>query len=250
MGYPRGPLLKALALRILSNLDHVERHASSLDASSDGPPYADTQLLISLLGVIVFPHERSSEALGTLLAEHAQLGHVLTIRYPESIRKGGHIELTGADGDSERVDPSSIADLPRLLRNGIAHFNVLPLNEDGRFSGIRIWNVNDRGVTTLVADLNFDAFRPLARRILTELANPSRDDLNLADPEDPLEVLRRVTAEPKGAVKAPRLIDNVWNDILDACGGDSEKALKEVSTTLKRRATELRATPSSGRSRA
>ena len=65
MGHTRGPLLKALAERVLSNLDHIERHASSLDPSANVPPYADTQLLISLLGVIVFPHERSSKALGS-----------------------------------------------------------------------------------------------------------------------------------------------------------------------------------------
>lgn len=241
MGYTRGPLLQALAERILSNLDHIERHAASLEASADVPPYADTQLLISLLGVIVFPHERSSSALGRLLAEHKDLDRVLTIRHPKGMPKGGKIELTGKDGQPERVDPRSVADLPRLLRNGVAHFNLLPLNRSGRFSGIRIWNENDRGVITLVADLDFDAFRPLARSVLKELADPSRDDLDLKDPEDPLDTLRRRASAPARAVKAPRPIDNVWNALLDACGGDEEKARNEMTAALKRRATELQA---------
>lgn len=241
MGYPRGPLLKALAARILANLDHIEEHAPSSPASHDEPPYADTQLLISLLGVIVFPHERSAEALGKLLSEYGRLDQVLTVRHPKSIPNGEQIELTGADGLTERVDPSSIANLPRLLRHSIAHFNVLPLERDGRFSGIRVWNVNEQDVITFVADIDFDAFRPLARRVLTELADPSRYDLKLADPEDPLEVLRREVPMPKAKSKAPRPVDTAWNPLLEACGGDEEKARKEMTAALKHRTAELKA---------
>ncbi|MGN8094162.1 HEPN family nuclease [Methylobacterium sp. 22177] len=240
MGYPRGPLLKALAARILANLDHVEEHAPLSPAPQDDPPFADTQLLISLLGVIIFPHERSAEALGTLLSEYGRLDQILAIRHPKSARNGSLIELPGPDGQAERVDPNSIANLPRLLRHSIAHFNVLPLEQDGRFSGIRVWNVNEQDVITFVADIDFDAFRPLAKRVLTELADPSRDDLKLADPEDPLEVLRREVPKPKAKGKAPRPVDTAWNPLLEACGGDEEKARKEMTAALKQRAAELR----------
>lgn len=239
MGYPRGPLLQALATRILKNLDYVEDHVPSLSEAHDTPPYADTQLLISLLGVIVFPHERSAEALGTLLSEYGRLDQILTIQHPKSPRNGSLIELTGADGLTERVDPSSIANLPRLLRHSIAHFNVLPLERDGRFSGIRVWNVNEQDVITFVADIDFDAFRPLARRVLTELADPSRDDLKLADPEDPLKVLRREVPKQKAKGKAPRPVDTAWIPLLEACGGDEERARKEMTAALKQRAAEL-----------
>lgn len=209
-------------------------------AAQDDPPFADTQLLISLLGVIVFPHERSAEALGKLLSEYERLDQVLTIQHPKGIPNGKLIELTGADGLTERVDPSSIANLPRLLRPSIAHFNVLPLERGGRFSGIRVWNVNDQDVITFVADIDFDAFRPLAKRVLTELADPSRDDLSLVDPEDPLDVLRRETAKPKAKGKAPRPVDNAWNALLEACGGDEEKARNEMTTALKQHASVLK----------
>ncbi len=244
MGYPRGPLLQALASRILKNLDHVEKHAPSLSAAHDTPPYADTQLLISLLGVIVFPHERSAEALGTLLSEYGRLDQILTIQHPKNARNGNLIELSGPDGQAERVDPSSIANLPRLLRHSIAHFNVLPLEQDGRFCGIRVWNVNDQDVITFVADIDFDAFRPLAKRVLTELADPSRYDLKLADPEDPLKVLKREAteqgSETKPKAKVPKLIDNVWTGLLEACGGDEEIARNEMTAVLKRRTAELK----------
>jgi hypothetical protein len=34
---------------------------------SDNPPFADTQLLISLLGILIFPHERTPNTLCELL---------------------------------------------------------------------------------------------------------------------------------------------------------------------------------------
>jgi hypothetical protein len=69
MRYPTGPLLAALASRILSNLDLIEARApKSGSARQNEPPYADTQLLISLLGVLIFPHEKAPFALGNLAA--------------------------------------------------------------------------------------------------------------------------------------------------------------------------------------
>ena len=70
--------------------------------------------------------------------------------------------LSSGDGATETIDPRSLKNLPRLLRNSIAHFNIRPIGVDGRFGGIRIWNRNPKGQITFVADLDFDAFRPLA----------------------------------------------------------------------------------------
>jgi hypothetical protein len=54
MGYPVGPLLAALADRILHNLDLIEAKAPKWGTpEQDQPPYSDTQLLISLLGVLI-----------------------------------------------------------------------------------------------------------------------------------------------------------------------------------------------------
>jgi hypothetical protein len=59
MGYPTGPLLAALADRILANLDFIEARAPEWgSAAQNEPPFADTQLLISLLGVLIFPHDK------------------------------------------------------------------------------------------------------------------------------------------------------------------------------------------------
>jgi hypothetical protein len=67
MGYPVGPLLAALADRILHNLDLIESMAPKWGTpEQDRAPFSDTQLLISLLGVLVFPHEKAPAALGTI----------------------------------------------------------------------------------------------------------------------------------------------------------------------------------------
>jgi hypothetical protein len=64
MGYPVGPLLSTLAQRILANLDLIDERAARIHGIDQvGPPYTDTQLLISLLGVLVCPHERTPRAL-------------------------------------------------------------------------------------------------------------------------------------------------------------------------------------------
>jgi hypothetical protein len=88
----------------------------------------------------------------------------------------------------------------------VAHFNILPLNKGGRFSGTRIWNRRDSDKQiTFVADFNFDEMRSLARYVLGELRN-ARVDLPLRDPEDPMievESQRKKTGSP--SVKVPRL---------------------------------------------
>jgi hypothetical protein len=126
MNAPVGPLLRTLAERILANLDLIgQQDADFGDMDQNRAPYPDTQLLISLLGVLVFPHERTPGALGRLLKNYEALSNVVTIRYPKLNQSD--IELVEASGERHRIDPTSIEELPRLLRNSIAHFNILPL---------------------------------------------------------------------------------------------------------------------------
>jgi hypothetical protein len=158
MGYPIGPLLAVLADRILSNLETIEKLAPKWGSpEQDRPPYADTQLLISLLGVLVFPHERAPGALGNLLRGYKPLDSVVTVRYSRHGPK--KIEITDPDGDAVIIDPTRLNKLPALLRNSIAHFNMLPIDIGGRFAGVRIWNRDNDGIITFVADIDFDHMR-------------------------------------------------------------------------------------------
>lgn len=190
MSMPDNPLLSALANRILKNLKFIEERAPAWNAAcaaSDEPPYSDTQLLISLLGVLIFPQERTPQALGQLLEGYpGALEKNITIRHPKSA--DGVVMIAGPDGDDHAIDPKSMKELPRLLRNSIAHFNIRPIgSDDGRFTGVRIWNVNKRSEITFIADLDFDRFRPLAEHILQILIN--HEGLKIDDPTDPLQRL-------------------------------------------------------------
>ena len=153
---------------VLANLDLIDQQAPRPDdPDPNRAPYSDTQLLISLLGVLIFPHERTPSALGNLLKGYRGLRNIVTIRYRRG--KESTVELGGAGDRLETIDPADLSDLPRLLRNSIAHFNIMPMNKEGRFGGVRVWNKDNNGEITLVVDLDFDALRPLARHILKSL---------------------------------------------------------------------------------
>jgi pimeloyl-ACP methyl ester carboxylesterase len=124
MGYPVGPLLAALADRILHNLDLIDSLAPKWGSpEQDQPPFSDTQLLMSLLGVLVFPHEKAPGALGEIMKGYKPMDRVLNVI---NLRHGGgRIEMTGAEGEAVMVDPTRLTNLPKLLRNSLAHFNVL-----------------------------------------------------------------------------------------------------------------------------
>lgn len=233
MGYPNGPLLRELARRVLHNLDDIDARAPKWDPKStqhNDPPFSDTQLLISTLGFLVFPHERTPGALGELLKQYEKqfkLADVMTIRYPGEQTKA--VDISGDDGEVVTVDPSSIAGLPRLLRNSIAHFNVRPLNIDGRFGGVRVWNTNPDGEITLVADVNFDQLRHLARFILQAFAQG--DELpNVDDPVDPLDALKN--AKPAKNGKVPKVNRDHWEKALAEFKGDRDAAKTWLDRTL------------------
>jgi hypothetical protein len=99
------------------------RRGMPVTPETNEPPYADTQLLISLLGILIFPHERTPEALGELLDGYdGPIDEIIRVRY--SAEPNGRVRLTADDGTSEIIDAKSVKNLPRLLRNSIAHFDT------------------------------------------------------------------------------------------------------------------------------
>jgi hypothetical protein len=239
MGYPVGPLLSALAQRILANLDMIETTAPPWGSSKQNdPPYADTQLLISLLGVLIFPHERSANALGELLLRYSDLGDVLKVKWSQ--QKGKSIEISDEMGEPVEIDPSSVDQLPRLLRNSIAHFNIRPIDVEGRFGGVRVWNRGADQRITFVADLFFDDLRKLARFVLGEMARGGTL-VELDDPLDPMLEVVNYTRDVVPKPKAPRVIDNTWQCFLQASNGDANAAKTIVDCVLKQEADRLTA---------
>jgi hypothetical protein len=238
MGYPVGPLLAALADRILHNLDLIESMAPKWGTpEQDRPPFSDTQLLISLLGVLVFPHEKAPATLGEIMRGYKPLHRVLNVVF--SRHGADRVEMTDMDGDTVIVDPARLSNLPRLLRNSLAHFNVLPINNDGRFGGIRVWNRDRNDQITFVADVNFAEMRSLARHVLNVLRE-QQSDLNLRDPEDPMaEIEAQLTAPKKFSSKVPHLNRDIWKRLLDAHDGDADKAKTALDRLVKREAERL-----------
>jgi hypothetical protein len=238
MGYPVGPLLAALADRILHDLDLIESMSPKWGApEQDQPPFSDTQLLISLLGVLVFPHEKAPSALGEIMRGYRPLHRVLSVIF--SRHGSDRVEMTDADGDAVIVDPNRLSNLPRLLRNSLAHFNILPINIYGRFAGIRIWNRDRDDQITFVADVNFDEMRSLARHVLKVLRE-QQSNLNLSDHEDPMaEVEAQRTASKKSSSKVPRLNGDIWRRLLEAHDGNADKAKTTLDRLVKGEADRL-----------
>ena len=236
MTHPNGPLLRVLAERVRANLNYIDKAAPKWDPQSpdrDREPFTDTQLLISTLGFLVFPHERTQGALGRLLKkydEEFKLSDVMTVLYPDS--NAQQVEIASEDGLPVRIDPAEIEDLPRLLRNSIAHFNVRPIGtDDGRFRGVRVWNKDLDGNITFVADLEFDQLRKLADFVLTSFSGGGNALKDLDDPEDPLEVLKnnkREAAKPK----IPKLIQHQWEAALKLNNGDPAKAKEWIDRVI------------------
>jgi hypothetical protein len=81
---------------------------------------------------------------------------------------------------------------------------------------------------TLVADLDFDALRPLARHILEALVQ-SENDLSLDDPPDPLQTLQiQIDRATPRTRKPPRIIDSTWAQFLKASHDNYDEAKRTV----------------------
>lgn len=119
MGMPTEPVLDIMR-RSMANLRYVEAHAG---------PYEVTQLINTFLGALAHPFEAMRDDLLFLpIAEAQALGWP-----PFVVERPTHVE------------PSSIGDLIRLMRNGLAHGNIEFLSDGkGQIQAIRLWNTDPR----------------------------------------------------------------------------------------------------------
>tara|TARA_A100000171_G_scaffold53021_1_gene75472 strand:+ start:1217 stop:1681 length:465 start_codon:yes stop_codon:yes gene_type:complete len=111
-------LVKDFADRTRSNLQLVRERAES-----GGKAYEVTQLINSMLGLLVFPQQRYYQNVPKWTMEQLrQKG------WPEPV-------LTGDIGK-----PNDLQELFRYLRNGITHFNMKFTDSGGVLDGVVIWN--------------------------------------------------------------------------------------------------------------
>ncbi|WP_046869225.1 HEPN family nuclease [Microvirga massiliensis] len=203
-------------MRNIEIIEEVEKRSPDR-VSPEG--FADTQLLISLLGVLVFPHEKASEFLGHLTSRYPKIEDIVTVQFFRL--KGRRFHRSDPDWDESYVRNFPVRELPHYLRNGIAHFNVLPIANGKLFGGVRVWNRNPEGLITFVGDVAFERFRPFAKYVLQGL---SSDDApyRIENPEDPLDELAR--EEAPADIRPPRLNRDHWVEWLEIHGNDAQSA--------------------------
>jgi HEPN pEK499 p136 len=127
------------------------------DAKSKGANvFETTQLINSMLGLLVFPREEYIARIPrTPLAELRAAGWPLP-----SVRPGF-------------AQAPDLAELVRYLRNAISHFNLEFQGDSyNQIAGIRVWNIN-RGNKTWEADLRLDELRGIAERFTRLLVESS-----------------------------------------------------------------------------
>lgn len=142
-------VVRDFAERTRINLAHIERSLSEGEEV-----YEVTQLVNSLLGLLVFPQQHYFHQIPkTPLHELENQG------WPS-------INIVG-----EYPPAKDLQEQMRYLRNSIAHFNLkFLMNERAEISGIRVWNINTRleGHPTIwKADIPLDDLRVLVNKFVS-----------------------------------------------------------------------------------
>lgn len=134
------PLVRSFAARTRINLEFIEKQQQ---LGQD--VYEVTQLINSLLGLLIFPQQRFLDAIPkTPLKELEAQG------WPE-------IQITQGQSECQ-----TLYDLVRYLRNGVAHCNIRFLaDHKGELVGLTIWNNNPRQVRNWEARLSIEQLRKI-----------------------------------------------------------------------------------------
>ncbi len=140
------------ARRTQANLELVER-----SVAGGGEGYEITQLVNSLLGLLVFPQ--------------SHFFHHIPHKTLEELKKEGWPEVKVSDGFQTHRD---LNELMRFLRNAVAHFNIefIP-DEHQNLCGIRVRNkrevIRDAvkiPITTWEASLSLEDLRTLVMKFI------------------------------------------------------------------------------------
>ena len=146
-------LVRDFAERTQHNLQLVRRAQEE-----DNEAYEVTQLINSMLGLLILPVEHMRNAIPATSLEEMEADG-----WPTPLVSGGF------------AAPRDLRDLMRMLRNSIAHFNLEFLSDSsGQITGICLWNTR-RGTRTWQVTLSLSDLEGLTDRFI---------DLLLDTPED------------------------------------------------------------------
>lgn len=144
-------LVKDFARRTQKNLEFIERYKD--DPGSE--VYEVTQLINSLLGLIVFPEQRF-------------YNYIPEIPLAELEREGWRCPRVR--GNYPQV--ANLRELARYMRNAIAHSNLQFLDDrhSGSISGIILWNENRR-VKDWEVELTIPELKDLTEKFINLILN-------------------------------------------------------------------------------
>jgi hypothetical protein len=143
-------LVRDFAARTRRNLEFINQHHSD----SEAEVYEVTQLINSLLGLLVFPQQRFIDQIPAIPLKELEAQGWPRIRtspnYPEC---------------------QDLKKLVRYLRNAVTHFNVefIP-NTRGQIHGLKVWNKDPKtSKITWEAELSLDELRAIVRLFMQQL---------------------------------------------------------------------------------
>ena len=144
-------VIEDFVARTRHNLHYIREtaRAQSDDGDSGATVYEFTQLVNSMLGLLVFPQERFFDSIPTTPLRE--------------LEEAGWPSIRVSDGFPDTVD--NLKDLMRYLRNAVAHFNMQFLTRSSQLSGVRVWNTR-RGKRTWQADLSIEDLEQITERFI------------------------------------------------------------------------------------
>jgi hypothetical protein len=137
-------LVRDFAERTQHNLEVVRR-----SGAVGGEVYEVTQLINSMLGLLVLPKEHYYASIPTTPLEELRADG-----WPAPV----------LDGEFKR--PKHLRDLVRLLRNSVAHFNIEFVAPQGEIKGVILSNKCNCGKVTWSASLSINELEQITRRFI------------------------------------------------------------------------------------
>lgn len=129
-------VVKDFAERTKRNLENIRKTSQN---ESQTKVCEVTQLLNSMLGLLVFPQQQYFETIPKLPLS--------------DLEAKGWPKIKQSPDFPDKV--STLDKLMRYLRNAVAHFNMKFLtNDNHQISGVCVWNINFNGQRTWMADLS------------------------------------------------------------------------------------------------
>lgn len=154
MNYKQEDLLKDYAKRTVDNLQAIEQLGED---NPTLPTYETTQLINSLLGLIVLPVEQYFDQLPLIPIE-------------ELIKQGWKVPKVM--GDFPQV--KDLCELMMNLRHAVAHFNIQFLVDgNNQIIGLEVWNKHPREKKILwQAEIGIPELRDLLKRFVDLINDP------------------------------------------------------------------------------